>query len=37
MEFMAYHDCNTDLRIVILVDNLATDDLLTEHGTRRRS
>jgi 7,8-dihydropterin-6-yl-methyl-4-(beta-D-ribofuranosyl)aminobenzene 5'-phosphate synthase len=29
---MAYHDCNTDLRIVILVDNLATDGLLTEHG-----
>ena len=29
---MAYHDCNTDWRIVILVDNLATDGLLTEHG-----
>jgi 7,8-dihydropterin-6-yl-methyl-4-(beta-D-ribofuranosyl)aminobenzene 5'-phosphate synthase len=32
MENMAQHDCNADLRIVILVDNLATDGLLPEHG-----
>jgi hypothetical protein len=29
---MVYHDCNTDLRIVILLDNLAADGLLTERG-----
>jgi hypothetical protein len=32
MEIMAHHDSNTDLRIVILVDNPATDGLLAEHG-----